>query len=227
MELTKNLVPNFLDILTDGKTSLPQGALWLVQFEDLGSLIPGISQALNLQTTYNTPDRWTIENAAFNLLVPQYQDSAGCVFCAAIDMPGEELTVNAEGNIQSNAFIRSYASQGRTMFPKMRMSVLDTNVSFCDNFLRPWVVSTATWGLLGRQKEDPRNYRTNLYCWKLGNKDENSLKALIKWTFFDVCCVSVNNEEYNYNTVTSPILREAQFIYNSYSIDTAYNPFVN
>jgi hypothetical protein len=222
------LIPNFLRVLSQGTTSIPKGALWLVSFDDLSkSILPGIKLALGYQRTYGVDDLWQIEQAANVTLGKDFQENVGCVFCAAIGLPGEELTVNPEGSIQANAFIRSYASQGRTMFPKMRMSFLETHVSFCDNFLRPWVVSTSTFGLIGRRKEDVENYRTNIHCYRLGGTTSRSLPSILAhWTFYDACCISVSEEEYNYDPKTAPVLREAQFIYNSYKIETQNNPFI-
>lgn len=227
MNPTVKLTENFLRLLGSGKMSIPKSALWLVTFENLGGyILPGILKAIKEQKTYNTDDEWKIGAAAKSILNTDLQENAGCIFCTAIGLPGEEITVNPAGSIQANGFIQSYGNQGRTMFPKMRMTFLETNVSFCDNFLRPWVISTATHGLIGRKRKDVENYRTNIYCTQLGSTNSNSSPVNLKtWTFFDACCVSVNEEEYNYNPANAPVLREATFIYNSYKISSESNPF--
>lgn len=103
---------------------------------------------------------------------------------------------------------------------------MDTNVSFADNFLRPWVISTSTFGLIGRNRDSEENYRTEIHCIKLGGYSSSYTPSeLMHWTFYDACCVAVSEEEYNYQTPSSPVLREAQFVYNSYSVDTSRNPF--
>lgn len=223
------LTRNFLRLLASGRMSIPKNATWVVLFENLYEVLPSIQLALKYQKTYNTDDEWKVLEAANSVINKDLQVNAGCVFCTAIGLPGEELTVNPMGSIQANGFIQAYGNGGRTMFPKMRMSFLETNLSFCDNFLRPWVVSTATFGLIGRRRDDRRNYRTNILCMQLGSRRSNQRTpdTLKLWTFFDACCVSVSEEEYNYTTSNSPVLREANFIYNSYKISTETNPFVN
>ena len=126
------------------------------------------------------------------------------------------MTPIVAGNIQSNAFIRSFVGAGRNDFPVMRMTFLDTNVSFVDSFLRGWALATANFGLIARSDI---KYRTNLTCYKFGITPKGPF-IIQTMTFRDICCVSVSEEEYQYTPPTGPVLREAQFVYNNYSIDT-------
>jgi hypothetical protein len=101
----------------------------------------------------------------------------------------------------------------------MRMTFLDTNVSFVDSFLRGWALATSNFGMIARPKWDDKNYRTDLFCYKFGITPKGPV-IIQTMKFKDVCCVSVSEEEYNCAPSTAPVLREAQFIYNSYSVNT-------
>lgn len=219
-EIYEAPIPHFLNqVLSTPAGALPKGAQWIVLFDDLAThILPGIRSALSLEKK-----SWGIDRAYNTITSPQFQSTNGCVYCQAISMPGDSMVVNPEGNIMSNAFLRSYVGQGRNQFPEMRMTFLETNISFTENFLRPWVISTANWGLLARERTDPRNYRTNAYLYQLGTYSmDRPPYILMRMTFFDICCVSVSDEEYNYAPVVgTPLLREAQFIYNYYSVNTA------
>jgi hypothetical protein len=214
---TKEYIPFFHEVLTSPAGSLPKGAQWIVMFEDLqGTIMPGIKTALE-----NENQKWGIERAAMAITNPLFQKNSGCIFCQAIAVPGETLTTNAAGNIVSGAFLRSYVNEGRNQPPEMRMSFLDTNVSFADNFLRSWAISTANFGMLARSRWSEENYRTNAYCYKLGSfAHDKPPTILMKVSFIDICCTSVSEEEYSYELATSYSKREAKFIYNHYSIDT-------
>lgn len=212
-------IPAFLNLfLSRPASALPKGAQWVVAFEDLqGRILPGIQLAY----TYEPRGaEWQTLKASQTVLSDDYQKTRGCLFCQAIDLPGEGTNVNVEG-IQSNAYIRSYVGAGREDFQKMRMTFLETNVSFADNFLRGWALSTANFGMLARAKNDQKNYRTNLICYKIGTiAPDLPPFILMQMSFYDICCISVSNEEYNYAPVTSPVMREAQFVYNHYTVDT-------
>lgn len=226
--LTPQPILYFLQqVLSKPAGALPKGAQWVVLFEDLqGSILPGIKLACSYEPASKN---WLIE-AANKVLTDKsgpYQEKQGCMFCQGIDLPGEGTAAVVEGNIKSNAFLRSYVGAGREDFSQMRMTFLETNVSFADNFLRGWALSTSNFGMIARSGN--KNYRTNLHCFKIGTVAPNLPPfVLMRMTFYDLCCISVSNEEYNYSPVTTPTMREARFIYNHYSVDTetANNEFV-
>lgn len=206
---------HFLSLfLSKPATSIPKGSQWAVQFHDLQTrILPSIKLAYRREPGNG---RWKTEMAAGSLLTKDYQETKGCLFCQAISIPGDGMTPVAEGNIKMNGFIRGYVGGGRTDFPEMRMSFLDTNISFCDSFLRGWSIATSHFGLIARSGE--KNYRTNLTCWKFGI-GPNGPFVLQKIQFDGLCCIGVSEEECNYDPPNSYVRREARFIYNSYSID--------
>jgi len=217
-------IPHFLQaVLASPVGSINRGAQWVVAFGkrpgDLGSVIlPAIKKALSYEGK-----TWMIDKASEAVLGNDFQNNKGCVFAQAIDIPGESLVVNPEGNIMSNAFLRSYVGQGRNQMPEMRMTFLDTNVSFADNFLRPWVIATGNFGMWANTNRDEQ-YRTDIICWKLGAYSAGTSPAITQIiTFYDACCTSVANEELNYAPMTSPQMREGSFIYNYYSVSDASN----
>ena len=214
---------NFLRLLSTPGGSIPKGAQWVVVFEDLERyILPGIRKAMEYEKK-----QWNIADAAQSALQAEFQKHMGCVFCQAIGITGEAMQANAEGDIIQNAFQRSMVGAGRNNYGEMRMTFLDTHISFADNFLRAWVLSTANFGLIGRRRNDPKNYRTNMTCYKLGGRFHNKpQEVLMKYTFHDVCCISVSEEEYNYSPTTTAVNREARFVYNYVEIDSEMNPFV-
>lgn len=209
----------FHDIISSAAGSLIKSPVWVVEFDNLREyILPGIQKALSYE-----PRGWDVNTAANVICSDGYQKNAGCIICQGIDVPGQDTNVMPEGNIQYNGFLRSYVGQGRVDNPIMRMTFLETNVSFADNVLRPWAISTATFGMVARFRRTPENYRTNLECWQIGGRNTPSgpqATVLKHFTFYDICCISVNNEELNYIGQTQPAMREAQFVYNYYTVDS-------
>lgn len=223
-----SFVTNFLDnFLQRPASSIPKGAQWVATFETqlgLGNMIlPAINLAYEREPM--TASQWNTEQAAKAILTPEYQGTYGCVFCQGINLPGESQRTAPEG-INSNALIRSYVGQGRDAFPILKMSFIDTNISFTDCFLRGWALATANFGMIARPKNSPKNYRTDMFCFKFSTVSTGETFGITQVLMFkDICCISVSNEEYNYTTATAPRLRDAEFIFNSYSIDAvSYTP---
>lgn len=212
MHIRSKVDPFLSTFLSRPASSLPKGGQWAVVFEDLqGKILPAISLAYDGEPGIF----WDTEDSASVILTDQYQTENGCLFCQAISLPGEGSTAVPEG-IKANAYIRSYVGAGRNDFPLLRMSFLETNISFADTFLRGWAIATAKYGMIARS--GPKNYRTNLYCYKYSVGPEG-LSVRQKIVFSGICCLSVGDEEFNYDHGTTAMKRDAQFTYHSYSID--------
>lgn len=218
-----SFVTNFLeDFLQRPASSIPKGAQWVVTFETekglANTILPAIELAYEREPAI--AGKWNTNDAAKVILAPEYQSTHGCVFCQGISLPGESQRAAPEG-INSNGLIRTYVGQGRDAFPILKMSFLDTNISFADSFLRGWALATANFGMLARPKNSPKNYRTDVFCFKFTTVSPTETFGITQvMVFKDVCCISVSNEEYNYTIPNGPRLRDAEFVFNSYSIDT-------
>lgn len=201
-------------LLSRPASSIPKGSLWAVFFDDIGNkILPAIVNAYEREPQSAS---WKTENAAAIILSPSYQETKGCMFCTALSIQGEGANVTTGGTPQGS-YLRSYVGGGRQDLSKMRMSFLDTNVSFVDTILRGWALATACYGMVARTGY--KNYRTNITCYKFGVSPTGPF-VLQTVTFYDACCIDVSQEEYNYDPVTTFGKREAQFVYQSYSIDS-------
>lgn len=230
MDIKNNIELFLKSFIGRPASSIPKGAQWAISFFDLQeTILPSIKEAYKLE-----PQPWQIdEKSVKSILHEDLQGKRGCLFAQAISLPGESHQTNTAGNIQSNALIRARVGGGRNEFGLLKITFLETNVSFVDSFLRGWALATANFGMIARNPTDPLNYRTTLMCNKFGI-DVNGPFVTQQITFEGVCCTSVTNEEYNYTPLAGqPILREAEFVFNSYSIDTttipsiiATNPYV-
>ena len=212
-------IPLFFEsFLSKPASALPKGAQWVVDFEGLESVKGAIIRTAQLE-----PGKWDIETGLTTLISNQDYNRKGCLFCQAVSIPGEQTIANPEG-IQKNQFIRTAVGEGRSDYAPngLRMVFLDTNVSFVDNVIRPWVVTTARLGMIARDK--PNVYRQDISVYKIGVLTPQSPPFILqKYTFFGACAVQVSEEEYNYAPTNTPVNREATFIFHHYSIETNKN----
>lgn len=224
-------IPFFLEsFLSRPASALPKGAQWVLTFEGYFNResstrdykevlpVPAIKRGIQFE-----PQKWNIEKAIETTLESDYQEVKGCMFAQAVSIPGEASVANPEG-LQQSGFIRTFSGGGRDPFANLQISFLETNVSFVDNVIRPWVIATAHLGMIARS--GPDNYRCNISVYKLGviSADQPPF-VLQKYTFYGACPISVSGEEYNYTQTTSPINREASFVYHYYTLDTETNNY--
>lgn len=207
----------FLEVfLKQPASSIPKGSQWAVFFEDIKPLIETIDNAYKGEPL---SDRWNTSPAATSLLYEKHHttEGIGCMFCQAISLPGEGSLPIAEGT-KYNSYIRGYVGAGRNDFPVLRMAFLETNVSFTDTILRGWALATAKFGMIARPPDSGKNYRTNLRCLKFTSTPKGPEVSLAVH-FQGICCVSVDDQELNYDPMTVAVKRQAQFVYHSYSVD--------
>ena len=212
-------VPFFLDnFLSRPASALPKGSQWVLVFEGIPD------KAIKTGIKYE-PRQWDIETAIVTTLGDDYQKTKCCLFAQAVQIPGEGSVINPQG-LQYNGFLQTNVGGGRNVYNGVQISFLETNVSFVDNVIRPWVIATAHLGMIAR--EGDLNYRTNMTVYKLGVlAPERPPHVLQKFTFFGCCPIDVTGEEYNYTQVTSPVNREATFNYHYYNVESATNQAIN
>lgn len=220
-------VPFFLEnFLSRPASALPKGAQWVLMFEgafspttsrpDYPEVLPvrAIKKGIRLE-----PRKFNIDEAINTTLIKDYQQTKGCLFAQAVQVPGDSYVANPEG-IQQSGYIRSYIGGGRNAFETLSISFLETNVSFVENVIRPWVIATSHLGMIARSGDD--NYRCNITIYKLGIMSlSETPHVLQKFTFYGVCPTSVSGEEYNYTQTSSPVNREATFTYHYYSSESS------
>jgi hypothetical protein len=222
-------VPFFLqNFLGRPASSLPKGAQWVLMFEGAFSpsqTTPDYSDILPVKAIKKgikfEPREFQIDSALDATLIKDYQQTKGCLFAQGVQIPGESYTINPEG-LQQSGYIRSFLGGGRDTFQSLDISFLETNVSFVDNVIRPWVIATSHLGMIARSGES--NYRCNISVYKLGVSIPSEPPHVIqKFTFFGACPISVTGEEYNYSQSTNHVNREATFTYHYYNSETVAN----
>jgi hypothetical protein len=225
-------IPFFLQkFLSKPASALPKGAQWVMVFEGSFNASGGTDfDTLPVQAILNTidyePKKWAIEESLRTTLGDDYQKTKGCLFAQAVQIPGENNVANPEG-IQFGGYIRGYVGGGRDPLEPLKITFLETNISFVDNVIRPWVITTSYLGMIARSGAD-KNYRCNISVYKLGVVTPQDFPFILqKYTFYGACPVNVSGEEYNYTQVSSPINREVTFVYHYYSLDSVTNNKIN
>lgn len=224
-------VPFFFEqFLGKPASALPKGAQWILTFD--GAFSDGSTGQSGGQRDFEIlpvdtikrcikfePQKWLINDAIDATLIKDYQQTKGCMFAQAVQIPSEGIVANPEG-IQSNSFIQSYLGGGRNAFETLKITFLETNISFVDNVIRPWVITTGHLGMIARSGKD-QNYRCNITVYKLGVLSPSESPSILQsYTFYGACPIDVSGEEYNYTQVSAPINRETTFVYHYYSLNT-------
>lgn len=214
-------IPFFLNaVLSTPAGALPKGPLWVIVFDFDDNILNTIKSVKQYEP--RMPEPWLIDSALNTVTSQRYQKEKGCMFAQTVTIPGDSLNYTQEG-ITYNSYIRGGVGSGRRDFDPLRINFLNTNVSFVDNVIRPWVVMTGHLGMIARPPE--QKYRCNLTVYKLGiDRVDRPPFIAQQFNFWEVCPINVLAEDLTYSE-NAPITKTAEFVYQWYTTTSHRNSF--
>jgi hypothetical protein len=212
----------YLDILSQWPTSIALESQWFLWFDlpSVTALKGDISKALN---KFEFNSNWNITSAATQDLLStefqrQTQNLIGCVFARQITIPGETVSASNEG-LDYGGYQAPATSSGRNKYGKVSVTFTETNSSFIDLVIRPWVALVGYNGLIARDPASPKYVKCNSlnvhYIGKTGAFNPSVTRKMI--TFQNIAPISVGGLT---NTYASEGMQysSVDFVYDNYSV---------
>ena len=211
----------FWDALTKNSDSLALSQLWLCCF-DLNKLAV-VGDKIHTELQLYERDLWSRQQDRINeqvLKLMHFFDvgtkiSSGYLLTQGVTFIPDGINSSRIGFNQIGA-MKGLISEGRLELNTASISFLETNVSFVDGFIRPWMA------LVGHKSLKDPNLRIDmqfLCLEKWGLKTPlNIRKSMV---FRNAVPINVDAEEYNYSA-DKLIIRQTQFAFDNY--ETHINP---
>ena len=163
----KSQVQQYHDFLLSEAGNLPYSSQWVLQIDKLpASLDNNLSSISNNNTlelgNWNTAEK----SGALKKIITEgaFIDKGVCIFAQGVQTPKDSLSVQNVGPNENfrGGLLGAPTSTGRQPLPELNIVFLETNYSFLDFVIRPWVIYTSHYGLIARAPTDPRNIKTTL-----------------------------------------------------------------
>ena len=215
----------YLNVLSNWSTSVALADLWLVvfDFKSVPALQANVTEAVNRFEEINGAN-WQISQSNINeLLKTEYQNSTeqlmGCVFARKATVPGEALQIKNH-SLDYAGYLGPATSLARASFEPLSLTFLETNSSFCDLVIRPWIVLASYYGLVSRASNSKKNIKCSFMdIYQLAKHPRGAVAPLIKRKiirYFNVVPKSLSSSsvggEAKYTT------RDVSFVYDNYAI---------
>jgi hypothetical protein len=114
----------------------------------------------------------------------------GCVFAREASLPGESITAKNTG-LEYAGYQAPLTSNGRSPYGKVSVSFTETNSSFVDYVIRPWLILTGYYGLVTRPDAVVKCPTLDIiYLGKNGPDKKISTRKIAR--FYGVVPVSIN-----------------------------------
>lgn len=230
MANTVNPYSYYLNTLSKWSTAPALANLWYVKFNFENSVVSaGLLDKLNVWEDYksNIGQGWNVDTSVLNELLGIANQSGtngelsynGCIFARQVNIPGERVSINRTG-LDYGGLLAPNTANNRNNPELLSITFLETNRSFCDLILRPWLVMTSHLGLIARSEAslNVKCKSVTLYQLaknRLGSKAPLEIRKQIR--FLNVVPTSV--EGFAVAQDDGIINRTASFAYDQYVIE--------
>jgi hypothetical protein len=212
----------YLDLLGSWPTGLALASQWLVYFDftSVNALRSNFQQRL---ISRESGTSWSLnENVTKTLLDGKYQYSTnimtGCVFARQVALPSENINGGNEG-LAYGGFQPPATLNNREKYSSLTVTFLETNASFLDLIIRPWLITVGYNGLVARSTNSENYVKARfadvvMYA-KTGSYRKMGVRKVYR--FYNLAPISIQGETYSY-TEEGMKYSDVKFTYDRYGI---------
>jgi hypothetical protein len=213
----------FLLQLQSWVTTIPLQSQWIVLIQPFPSCL-NTSILQGLERTGGDSKNFDINRAKDILAAYPFQRVNGCLFAQSVQIPEESMNIQ-RATVQNNrGFLPGILSNGRNAQNTLNINFLETNTSFIDFVIRPWVIAGEHFGFVARENDTPtrrdiRNVKSTVYIMEYTRTFQNiSMIPKKVWTFFNCAPISVNTHTLTYNEPNTPLVIGTNWTYTNYAV---------
>ena len=223
----------FLLQLESWLTAIPLQSQWIVLIQPFPSCI-NTNILQGLERTGGDYKNYNIDQAKNLLTSYGFQKVNGCLFAQSVTLPSETMKTTTANVDNARGFLPGILSDGRTPASTLNISFLETNTSFSDFIIRPWVIAAEHFGFVAREndtttKRDSRNVKSTVYVLQYTRTFQNvSMIPRKVWTFFNCAPTSVSTKTLGYEEPNSAPTIQTTWTYTDYALSNSlYLPLPN
>tara|TARA_E500000318_G_C3561318_1_gene213588 strand:+ start:625 stop:1470 length:846 start_codon:yes stop_codon:yes gene_type:complete len=190
---------SFLNSLSQWSTSIPLNTQFIVLIDNFPA---GLSTQVirNLEPVVNS-NGFDINLAKATTTNFKNQGMVGCIFANQFNVPDDSVVADKATIKNNRGFIPGSILKNRNNFGNFSLSLRETNTSFVDFVMRPWVIMSSHYGLVARNPEDEnerlKDPKTNLTVVQYTRSKEGLSQIPRKtWRFYNCVPTSIASRDY-------------------------------
>jgi len=203
-------------------STVPLNSQWVVLIDNYPRAISSeIIQGL--EYTDGSKQGWNISRPAQILTSQFYQKVIGCIFAQGVSLPQEDCKP-IDAPIENNrGFISGLLAGNRTNQSDkyLKIEFLETNTSFLDMVIRPWVILASHYGYVARPggTADLRHIKCNLTVMQYTRSYQKVSQIPRKvWTFYNCVPYFVENQSISYSPDTEYEKYVTNWVYSNSTV---------
>lgn len=206
-------------------SAIPLQSQWIAVIDPYPNALNSILLK-TLERTEGNNNAYNINAAKVALTNFANQKIVGCIFANGVTIPQEKFNVSAVSVNNNRGFIPGIIASNRDNYSTgFNMTFLETNTSFIDFVIRPWVILAAHYGFVARPgdipgKRDKNNIKCNITLLHYTRTYQNvSMIPRKVFRFYNCAPLSVSTQEYSYVEPDSPKSYAVQWAYSHYTVE--------
>jgi hypothetical protein len=221
---------SYLKTLASWPTSVASSSHWFLQFDIAGipALFDSVTERLNnFEGNFGKHSGWDITDDTILKLTDwelNLKNRIGCVLARQVNLPSDSFDAGNTG-VDFAGWGAPATANTRSKYNKLKITFLETNASFVDFVIKPWLVLASYNGLMSRQYDSYRNVKcawcdVNLLA-KIGAGKRQALRKTYR--FNNIVPVSIDGEQYSYMSDDMKYT-SVDFVYDQYYIRDTHTP---
>jgi hypothetical protein len=207
-------------------TSIPMSTQWIIVIDNYPvALRSDIIQGLEIVD--GSKKGWDISTSVSILKSFPLQRIIGCLFANSISIPAEQYNIDSASVPNNRGFLPGILGSNRQTEPhSLTIEFRDTNTSFIDHVIRPWVILGSHFGMVSRPADvngtrDVKNMKCNMTLLQYG-RTLNSISMIPRkvWTFYNCMPYNIGEQSFNYETETVNNFA-TRWTYSNYTIENS------
>lgn len=193
----------FLTQMESWFTAIPMSTQWIVLIDRYP---PGLNTSIiqSLERIDGSKTGFDIDGAKNILTSYPLQKVIGCLFASSVTIPNEAFAVESASIENNRGFLPGVIAGGRNSeAPVLDLQFRETNTSFIDFVIRPWVILASHFGLVARDpnnaNEAKKNMKVNMHIMQYTRTRAGVSQVPRKiWNFYNCVPFTVNEETLEY-----------------------------
>lgn len=221
----------YLHLLGKWPTNIALASQWFVYFDlsSVNALNSSIESKIRYWESSMGNNGWTYSDNVTKYLLDgnlHYRDEnlTGCVFSNEVKLPPESITAGNDG-LTHGGFLPPAVASNRKPYSPLTVNFLETNASFLDFIIRPWIILVGYSGLVARSSNSPKavkcNYADVVMLAKTGSGERQGIRKIFR--FYNIAPTSIDGETYSYMQ-DGLKYSSVSFVYDSYFVLDADTP---
>jgi hypothetical protein len=148
------------------------------------------------------------------------QNVVGCIFLDGVSIPSESLASTTVEIAQNRGFVPGNILQGRSGFQSVTLQFRETNTSFTDFVMRPWLIAAAHAGYVARPVNDPMYVKCNITIIQFSRTYQKlSMIPRKIWQFYNCVPLDVSTRNLSYDQEAVEEY-DVPFMYDHYGVQS-------